>query len=259
MLCYFIANEKVVAPLWKLFPSRRSVYESLVLSRFVQVFFFLSWLVNHCLYFNFRFSPENRENRHPCAWLPFGVGPRNCVGMRFALLQVRYCKVLSMGPWSQTQAEKQKWTQIPFYMKHTDFSKVRSMSFPRVNPVCPRYIRIALTSFRGLNQVSPQCPACGNGHLGLARGAWRHHERASVNVGLALVRGSPEKAPLGRPWQANRTHPHSSTTTSSMLTHWTLQFCLSNNTELIFSFLHDQLHNWTIITSILSYTEIAWT
>ena len=50
------------------------------------------------------------------------------------------------------------------------------------------YVRIALT---GLTWVSPQCPACGVGHLGVTRGACRHHERVSVIVGLALVRGSP--------------------------------------------------------------------
>ena len=53
------------------------------------------------------------------------------------------------------------------------------LSFPWSSPVCPRYVRIALKSFQGLTLVSPKCPACGTGHLGLARGAWRHHVRAT--------------------------------------------------------------------------------
>ncbi|NWH74052.1 CP3AT protein, partial [Piaya cayana] len=47
-----------------------------------------------------RFSKENRESFDPYTFLPFGAGPRNCIGMRFALLMVKVAVVVLLQNFS---------------------------------------------------------------------------------------------------------------------------------------------------------------
>ena len=63
------------------------------------------------------FSQENKQRRSPYAFLAFGMGPRNCVGSRLALLQIKVaiihlvykCKVLSCPKTPKELTVDPKW------------------------------------------------------------------------------------------------------------------------------------------------------
>ncbi|CAM4350580.1 unnamed protein product [Leuciscus chuanchicus] len=57
-----------------------------------------------------RFSPESKSEVNQYAFMPFGLGPRNCIGMRFALMIM---KLLVVKLLQNFTVETSKETQIP--------------------------------------------------------------------------------------------------------------------------------------------------
>ncbi|XP_059051541.1 probable cytochrome P450 9f2 [Achroia grisella] len=66
-----------------------------------------------------RFSDENKANILPTTYMPFGNGPRNCIGSRFALMQV---KVLIYDLILNFRVLKSKKTLDPIRLHHNDFN-----------------------------------------------------------------------------------------------------------------------------------------
>ena len=61
-----------------------------------------------------RFNDENIEKIQPCTYLPFGSGPRNCIGSRFALLETKIVLYYLLLEFEFVPTEK---TQIPIKIR----------------------------------------------------------------------------------------------------------------------------------------------
>ena len=57
-------------------------------------------------FFPLRFSEAEKAKRHPYSFMPFGFGPHNCVGMRFALLEIKLTLVKLLKKFKIERTEK---------------------------------------------------------------------------------------------------------------------------------------------------------
>ncbi|NWR75620.1 CP3AT protein, partial [Centropus unirufus] len=79
-----------------------------------------------------RFSKENKETIDPYTFLPFGAGPRNCIGMRFALLVMKVAVVVLLQNFSFRTC---KDTPIPLVLDTKGFMQPKK---PIVLKMVPR-------------------------------------------------------------------------------------------------------------------------
>ncbi|XP_060083510.1 cytochrome P450 3A24-like isoform X2 [Ylistrum balloti] len=62
-----------------------------------------------------RFTPEAKAGRDPYVFLPFGTGPRNCVGMRLAILEMKIAVIRILQKYRPVKCTK---TEVPIQVSN---------------------------------------------------------------------------------------------------------------------------------------------
>ncbi|KAF5889817.1 cytochrome P450 3A30-like [Clarias magur] len=63
-----------------------------------------------------RFTQENKESIDQYAYMPFGLGPRNCIGMRFALVAMKLAVVEVLQRFDISLSEE---TKVPLELDNS--------------------------------------------------------------------------------------------------------------------------------------------
>lgn len=88
-----------------------------------------------------RFYPENRDKIVTGSYMPFGLGPRNCAGMRFALLTLKRALAEILLNYKVLPGDKQKIT--PEFNRHAFFLQLKHTDF-KLMPRNPNDLRQSL-------------------------------------------------------------------------------------------------------------------
>uniref|UniRef100_A0A1Y1ML32 Cytochrome P450 n=2 Tax=Photinus pyralis TaxID=7054 RepID=A0A1Y1ML32_PHOPY len=73
-----------------------------------------------------RFSEENKNNIVPYTYLPFGAGPRNCIGSRFALMEGKLIVAELIRKFEFVVVEQ---TKVPIVLSKTNFNPIPDDGF----------------------------------------------------------------------------------------------------------------------------------